>query len=378
MARTIGSKGSGEGSGAASVDFYHLTLTFLFSFLAWPLLYFLNNGFKFIDETVRPFWMSLTGFVMLIVMLYLIKRLTSVTDWVYYGVTLFAFTCMIDLIISLEFNGVIANFMSEYLKFGEPYLHCPWGNAIALFDGTGFYFMYLALAFLLANGKSWRSLGLYWSAGILNSMVVLLFGVAAGKHDPTFCTFLNVPYVFFPIAVFVRALTKESRGEWTKTIKSGAGVKALDVLVALGFIASIWLCLVKGVGAVGNTKGIVLQLLKHEAVLFYDDPAPFAAIQVLVYLFYLVPVQVLSLVYAFKSVKPQYLWEVTLINAGIVMQSQFSYICTALDTQTPEPFRSHWDDMTFWIVNATILAVPHLFLYRLSLHRRTSKQQKNR
>lgn len=66
--------------------------------------------------------------------------------------TLFAFTCTIDTIISLEFNGFIAKFMSEYLKFGEPYLHSPSGNAITLFDGVGFYIMYLALAFLIANG----------------------------------------------------------------------------------------------------------------------------------------------------------------------------------------------------------------------------------
>jgi hypothetical protein len=68
------------------------------------------------------------------------------------GAVLFAFTCMIDLIIALEYNGFISSFMSEYLKMGEPYLHSPWGSAISLFDGIGFYFMYLAFIFQMSNG----------------------------------------------------------------------------------------------------------------------------------------------------------------------------------------------------------------------------------
>jgi hypothetical protein len=68
------------------------------------------------------------------------------------GFVLFAFTGMIDLIIALEYHGFISGFMSEYLKMGEPYLHSPWGSAASLFDGIGFYFMYLLLIYQLSNG----------------------------------------------------------------------------------------------------------------------------------------------------------------------------------------------------------------------------------
>jgi len=66
--------------------------------------------------------------------------------------TLFAFTAVIDLIITLEFNGLITHFMTEYLNLGEPYLSCPFGSAIALFDGIGFYPMYLVMIYLITNG----------------------------------------------------------------------------------------------------------------------------------------------------------------------------------------------------------------------------------
>lgn len=52
--------------------------------------------------------------------------------------------------------------------------------------------------------KSWRSLGIYWGAGIINSMIVLVLGIFSGMHQPTFCTFLNVPYVVFPIFAVIR------------------------------------------------------------------------------------------------------------------------------------------------------------------------------
>ena len=51
-----------------------------------------------------------------------------------------------------------------------------------------------------------------------------------------------------------------------------------------------------------------------------QDPAPFAAIQTLLCLFWLVPMQGVSLFYSLKQIKPQFLWELTLLQAGLVAQ----------------------------------------------------------
>jgi hypothetical protein len=66
--------------------------------------------------------------------------------------TVFAFSSVIDLIINLEFLGLIRGFMSEYLEVGEPYLFSPWGSAICIFDGIGFYPMYHFIVHFYSNG----------------------------------------------------------------------------------------------------------------------------------------------------------------------------------------------------------------------------------
>lgn len=57
-----------------------------------------------------------------------------------------------DLIISLEVNGNVSGFMTQYLKYGEPYLNSSFGFAICLFDGIVYYAMYFIMIFAIANG----------------------------------------------------------------------------------------------------------------------------------------------------------------------------------------------------------------------------------
>lgn len=65
--------------------------------------------------------------------------------------TVFAFTSVIDAIIPLESLGIVDKFMSEYLKFGEPYLLSSWGSAICCFDATVFYSLYLTIVYFHTN-----------------------------------------------------------------------------------------------------------------------------------------------------------------------------------------------------------------------------------
>lgn len=51
-----------------------------------------------------------------------------------------------------------------------------------------------------------------------------------------------------------------------------------------------------------------------------QDPAPFAAIQALLCLFWLVPLQAIVLFYTFRLTKPQLLWGLTLVQARLVGQ----------------------------------------------------------
>lgn len=73
----------------------------------------------------------------------------------------------------------------------------------------------------------------------------------------------------------------------------------------------------------------------------------------------------ISLNYTFSKRKPLFVWDLALINGGLLLQAQFSFIVTALDFQTPSNLRSDLFDWTFWTNNMILLIAPQLFLWGL-------------
>lgn len=65
---------------------------------------------------------------------------------------IFTFSSVIDLVIALENDGIIANFMAFYLRDGEPYLKTAHGTMISYWDGVAHYAMYL----MILAAQSWK------------------------------------------------------------------------------------------------------------------------------------------------------------------------------------------------------------------------------
>ncbi|KAG4073958.1 hypothetical protein HA402_014163 [Bradysia odoriphaga] len=345
-------------------DFFDVIISVVISLLAWPVTYFVDQTVINVDEDKHTLVLMSIGFALLVGTGVVIKLFSKQKDWMKYVFIVFAFTAVIDLIIGLELKGWINGFMSLYLSIGEPYLSSPWGCAIVIFDGTFFYVMYLMLIHNMSNNKSWRSVGIYWVSGIFNSMIVLLFGVASGKHSPTFCTFLNVPYAVFPVIVGIRIFSKEKDLSWNVDRLRSNGVLA-DIAVSIGLIYSIWVVFAKGMLSIGSQFRIFQDFLSHERALLDVNPAPFAIIQSLVSLLYALPILIVSLVYIFRQRKPQFVWDLALINGGLLLQAQFSFILTALDSETSATLRSDTLDLVFWLNNLILLLAPQAFLWSL-------------
>ena len=68
------------------------------------------------------------------------------------AIGIFMFASVIDLVIALECDGFIANFMEFYLKDGEPYLKTAHGTLISYWDGVAHYAMYL----MILAAQSWK------------------------------------------------------------------------------------------------------------------------------------------------------------------------------------------------------------------------------
>lgn len=62
------------------------------------------------------------------------------------------FASGIDLVLSLESDGLITNYMAFYLEGGEPYLATGYGTAISYWDGVIHYILYWAMLYTFSNG----------------------------------------------------------------------------------------------------------------------------------------------------------------------------------------------------------------------------------
>lgn len=176
----------------------------------------------------------------------------------------------------------------------------------------------------------------------------------------------NVHYEFTNVNFCdYRLLLNEVEPNWSEeSFKSNSTFfRLFNVAVFVGLVYSIWIIFAKGMLSIGSEFKIFQDILNHERALLDNYPAPFAIIQSLLFLFYILPIVVVSMVFLFRNRKPCFLWDMALIYGGLMLQAQFSFIVTALDEHTPT--RVDPLDCKFWINNIVLLATPQLLLWSL-------------
>ncbi|KAJ1085725.1 hypothetical protein NDU88_005850 [Pleurodeles waltl] len=346
------------------------TGVFLLSLTAFPICYGVNSMVSLSD----PSAIALTGVAVLLGLFaaaYVQSQGTASHDPLYYGFAVFAFTGVVDLIIWLEQDGYISGFMEFYMREGEPYLRTSYGIVVCLWDGTVHYLLYLAMASAIIGRRSYRSLGLYWLGSLMMSLLVLLPGNVIGKFGtelrPSFL--LNVPYVLLPIWAGMRIFREPRTTVYISPEKAleeqrcGLLQRPLDLALMLYLVIAVGFTLFRGLVVLDCPSDCCFDYI-YQYEPYLKDPVAYPKMQMLVYMFYALPVFCLCL---YGLVQPGCTWMLdwTLVLAGAIAQAQFSHVGGSLHRRTPYTYRVPAENWWLFLVANVLYALgPHLLAYR--------------
>lgn len=281
-----------------------------------------------------------------------------------YIFTIFAFACVLDLLIGFTLMG-FTDVMAWYFASGEPYLNTAHGMAINIWDGTVHYALYLLIAYQMASGKSYRRTGLFWVGSMMGSGMVFLvgnlIGVYANHVEPPYL--LNVPFMLVPIFIAWRIFAQHSQTELSPA-RSNPIVNWALTIALLGLAGfSLFRLLVTFNPDTGMTSGWA------GVEPYLQSPMAYPLLQISVYAFWLAPfclIAALSLWRRAGAGVSHWAW----IFAGVVCQGQFGHILAGLSEKNEVAYQIGSDNSAVFI--AVNLAVAGVVLW---LARHTDKHQ---
>ncbi|XP_063259570.1 LOW QUALITY PROTEIN: transmembrane 6 superfamily member 2 [Prinia subflava] len=292
-------------------------------------------------------------------------------DPLYCVLVLFSFVSAVDLLIALEEDGLISGFAELYLREGDPHLRTAHGLLTCYWDGSVHYGLCLAMAAAAGRRKNYRSLGLFWLGSMLMSAVVFLLGNLIGKYSPELSPsfLLNLPYLLLltwaGLRLFQqpRALPNLSPEKIAEEQSKPLHRRPQDVLLILFLILT---------AAFTFFRGLVVLDCPADACFDYTylrepylrDPVGYPKVQMLLYLFYLLPFLLLA-VYGLALPGCSCLPDCSLVCAGAVAQAQFAHLGSSLHPRTPFPYQT--PDEALWgfaVSNALLALCPQLLALR--------------
>ncbi|XP_028672101.1 transmembrane 6 superfamily member 2b [Erpetoichthys calabaricus] len=317
---------------------------FLLSLCAFPVAYLANRVSTF-EEPSAVLGLGVAAVLVVFSIAYAIVRCDVPVDCIFYFFSVCAFTSVIDLIIGLEQDGYISGFMEFYMNEGEPYLRTAYGIMICYWDGSAHYILYLLMVMKISNGQSYRNVGLYWLGSLSMSMIVFLPGNVLGKYStdirPAFL--LNIFFIVLPIWAGLRVFENSRPAPEVATDKIVAEQnklphqRLLDSLLLTFLVFAITFTVFRGfVSLECPLDSCFTYVYQYEP--YIKDPVAYPRLQMLVYLFYALP---LLCFFAYGLLVPGCTWMLdwTLIFAGAVAQAQFSHIGSSLHLRTPFTYR---------------------------------------
>ncbi|XP_023230375.1 transmembrane 6 superfamily member 1-like [Centruroides sculpturatus] len=372
------------------MSFSNATKVFIVSMLAVPITYIFNGLMIYLRWDVNhPICLLSSVIFLIIAMCFFIVFITRKSppilnfyEYIHFCVfAIFSFTGVITLITGLELDGIISGFMSAFLKNGEPYLRSAHGAMISYWNGTGMYAMYLMMIAAITWNNTFYEVALFWCGSISNSMVVLLLGILTGKHGITLGSLLYFPYIIIPPVILLQLRHQKQVYQVSQNTKCLFQVfpDILDEIESMFNVLDVPYqkrCHspdqrqrpLSSYIAVLDTNIIFVQnyLENIEPYLGLKDPAPFPKMQMLVYLFYFLPIYIIS-IYGLSYPGCTWMIDLSLFHAGAALQAQISHMGASLHPRTPYILRVPPDlyaRSVFWIINLILAIIPQLIAYR--------------
>uniref|UniRef100_A0A8C5IMU4 Transmembrane 6 superfamily member 2 n=1 Tax=Junco hyemalis TaxID=40217 RepID=A0A8C5IMU4_JUNHY len=248
----------------------------------------------------------------------------------------FSFISAVDLLIALEEDGLISGFMELYVREGDPHLRTAHGLLTCYWDGTVHYGLCLAMA--AAAGRSRGSWGEYW--GSQRGFGGPEEGFGGPEED------LGVPVRFWGSR---GGFWVSWRGSW-----GGFGVPGRVPCPRPPCAPQVVLdC---------PADACFDYTYLHEPYL--RDPVGYPKVQMLIYLFYLLPFLILA-IYGLAVPGCSWLPDWSLVFAGAVAQAQFAHLGSSLHSRTPFPYQTPEEVLWSFLLSNVLYALgPQLLALR--------------
>uniref|UniRef100_A0A3Q3XKT3 Transmembrane 6 superfamily member 1 n=1 Tax=Mola mola TaxID=94237 RepID=A0A3Q3XKT3_MOLML len=286
-----------------------------------------------------------------------LKRIYGSVRAVY---AVYAFLSVVNLIIGLEQDNIIDEFVTFYLK-ADPYINTAHGHMISYWDGCLHYLMYLLMIAAITWG--YRAIGLYWVGSFLMCAIVYILGNFVAIKS---CQFI-LKLMFGSVAVFQSYMCHLNTFILSQSIQE-AGKKSLlhrplDLLFFIYLVPAFAFCVFRGL-IVLDCSSQWFQDYTQQYEPYLRDPSAYPKIQMLVSMLYSGPYYIITM---YGLIVPGCEWmpDLTLVHSGALAQAQFSHIGASLHTRTPFTYRVPADgQQVFLLVNVLYTVVPQALCYR--------------
>ncbi|KAM4883989.1 transmembrane 6 superfamily member 2 [Sylvia borin] len=296
-------------------------------------------------------------------------------DPLYCVFVVFSFASAVDLLVALEEDGLIAGVTELFVREGDAHLRTAHGLLTCYWDGSVHYGLSLALAAAAGTRKNYRGLGLLWLGSMGMSALVFLLGNLIGKYSPELSPafLLNLPYLLLltwagrRLLQQPRAVPRLSPEQIAEEQSKPLYRRPQDVLLILLLILTAAFTFFRGLVVLDCPADLCFDYTYLREP-YLRDPVGYPKVQMLVYLFYLLP----FLLLAVRGLAlPGCCWlpDCSVLCAGAVAQAQFAHVGSSLHGRTPFPYQTPEEALGGFLVSNALLALsPALVALRCCRH----------